>query len=92
LKPFDASRQKIAVDAKALLAGTTLSGSGMGMGMGGTATAAQMDMDMSSACMSGAGEMTCGPIFGALGIGWSDTSGGGAASPSKQKVFRAVAR
>lgn len=93
LKSFDPKRQKVAVDVQALLAGTTLSGGG-GMGMGGMAGAAQagMDMDMSAACMSGPGEMTCGPIFGALGLGWSATSGGGAAHPSEQKVFRAIAR
>jgi len=90
-KSFDPAQQKVAVDVKALLSGTMLTASTAPMG-GMTATAAQMDMDMSSACMSGAGEMTCGPIFGALGIGWSDTSGGGAASPARQKVFRAIAR
>lgn len=91
LKSFDPARQNVAVDVRALLAGTTLTAPAAPMG-GMTATAAQMDMDMSSACMSGAGEMTCGPIFGALGIGWSDVSGGGAAHPAEQKVFRAVAR
>jgi uncharacterized repeat protein (TIGR04052 family) len=91
-KSFNPARQKVAVDVKALLAGTTLTPSSMGMGGMATAAQAGMDMDMSSACMSGAGEMTCGPIFGALGIGWSDTAGGGAASASKQKVFRAITR
>jgi uncharacterized repeat protein (TIGR04052 family) len=92
LKAFDPARQRVAVDVKALLAGTDLSGAGAPMGSMGMATAAQTDMDMSAACMSGPGEKPCGPVFGALGLGWSDTAGGGAANPSKQKVFRAIAR
>jgi len=87
LASFDPSRQQVAVDVKALLAGSDLS-AGMGP-MGGMATAAGMDM---SGCMSGPGETGCAPVFQALGIGWSDSSGGGAAWASKQKVFRAIAR
>ena len=105
---FDASRQKVAVDVKALLAGSDLSAgtepmNGMGGGAGGmgspsatggTARAASMDMGMDemSGCMSGPGEKGCGPVFKALGLKWNDTSGGGAASASKQTVFRATAR
>jgi uncharacterized repeat protein (TIGR04052 family) len=93
LKAFDPSRQRVAVDVKALLAGTTLTAASTPMGgMSASATASQMDMDMSGACMSGPGEKACGPIFGALGLRWSDTAGGGAASPAEQKVFRAIGR
>ncbi|WP_445152163.1 MbnP family copper-binding protein [Baekduia sp. Peel2402] len=91
LKSFDPSKQKVAVDVKQLLSGTMLTAASTPMG-GMTATAAQMDMDMSSACMSGPGEKTCGSIFDELGIGWSDTAGGGAASSAKQKVFRGIKR
>ncbi len=86
LKSFNPARQRVAVDIKALLAGSDLSG-----GMGSMSRAAGMDMEMSG-CMSGPGEMGCGPVFGALGIAWSDTTGGGAASASKQTVFRAIGR
>ena len=90
LKSFDPSRQQVAVDIKALLAGTDLSG-GMSS-MGAMASASAMDMNMDAACMSGPGETNCGPIFRSLGIDWSDTSGGGAALPSKQTVFRTLER
>jgi len=85
-KKFDLARQRVAVDVKALLAGTDLGGgmSMRAMDMGG--------MDMGAACMSGPGEMNCGPVFGALGLAWNDTSGGGSASPSKQTVFRTITR
>jgi uncharacterized repeat protein (TIGR04052 family) len=88
LARFDAARQQVAVDVRALLAGTELAGGGMSMramDMGG-------GMDMDAACMSGPGETTCGPVFGALGLAWSDTAGGGKASSAKQTVFRAIAR
>ena len=102
LRSFDPSRQQVAVDVKALLTGSDLS-AGMGSmdgtsgtsamgGMSGMASASAMDMDEMSGCMSGPGEMGCGPVFRSLGLSWSNTSGGGAASPAKQTVFRAMAR
>lgn len=88
---FDPSRQKVAVDVKALLAGSDLSGGMSSMGTMGMAAQPGMDMDTGAACMSGPGETNCAPVFKALGIGWNTKSGGGAASPSKQTVFRAMA-
>lgn len=83
---FNPSRQRVAVDVQALLSGTDLSG-----GMGAMASST-MTMDMANSCMSGPGEKTCGSIFKALGLGWNDTTGGGKATASAQKVFRAIAR
>ncbi len=83
---FNPSRQRVAVDVQTLLAGTDLAG-----GMGAMASSA-MQMDMANSCMSGPGEKPCGSIFKALGLAWNDTSGGGKATASAQKVFRAIAR
>ena len=92
LASFNPSKQKVAVDLKALLTGSELKSASSDMPMNMAMGKAAMDMSMDFAgCMSGPGEKSCAPLFGALGLGWSNTAGGGKAT-AKQSVFRAVNR
>jgi uncharacterized repeat protein (TIGR04052 family) len=76
LKAFNAAKQQVAVDLKALLAGNDLSKS----------------PDMMPGCMSGPEDPECGSEFKALGISWSADGKGTGRPTNAQTVFRAINR
>lgn len=78
LARFNPARQRIAVDIGALVAGVDVTRNAGG----------------APGCMSGGTDPECGPVFDALGIGWS-ADGSGSGQPvgaSAQRVFRAIPR
>jgi len=83
LRRFDAARQRVAVDLKALLAGVDVAANGGGAG----------------GCMAGPTDPECGPIFRAFGLkpptgGGMEMDGmamgAAAAAAPQQTVFRAI--
>jgi uncharacterized repeat protein (TIGR04052 family) len=77
LKRFDSRRQQVAVDVKALAAGTDITVNQAG----------------APGCMSGPTDPECGGVFRAFGIGWkADGTGDGASPAGSQSVFRAIGR
>lgn len=77
LKRFDPSRQRVAVDLEALLAGNDVT----------------VNRSDAPGCMSEATDPECGWVFRHLGIGWkADGTGNGLSPANQQSVFRAISR
>lgn len=76
---FNPTRQRIAVDLRALLAGNDITVNRAG----------------APGCMSGPTDPECGPVFDAMQIDWRADGGGTGASiarGSQQRLFRVIAR
>lgn len=92
LRRFDARKQTVALDIRALLAGDDITSSDtMGAGMQGDQGMQGME-GMEPGCMSGSTTAACGPIFRALGLNWRADGSGTGEPAGKQAVFRAIGR
>jgi uncharacterized repeat protein (TIGR04052 family) len=76
LKRFDPARQQVAVDLKAMLAGTDVTANQAG----------------APGCMSGQTDPECGGVFKAFGIDWKADGSGTGKPLASQAIFKAIER